>query len=181
MMARRAHNAPEDCSSDRSTRAYEGGAVKGNEKVIADLNSRLAEELTAISQYMVHAELCEDWGYGKLHESIEKRAMDEMKHAETLIGRILFLEGKPIVSRLNPLQIGGDVKAILKNDLGAELDADKAYNASIKLAGEHSDFGTRQVLVGILKDEEEHIDTLESQLGQIQQMGIEDFLAAQIA
>jgi len=154
--------------------------MKGSEKVISDLNSRLAEELTAISQYMVHAELCEDWGYGKLHESVEKRAMDEMKHAESLIERILFLEGKPVVSTLNPMQIGGDVKAILGNDLKAELDADKAYNASIKLAAEHGDFGTRQVLVGILKDEEEHIDTLESQLDQIKQMGLENFLAQQI-
>jgi len=155
--------------------------MKGSEKVIADLNSRLAEELTAISQYMVHAELCEDWGYGKLHEAIEKRSIDEMKHAEKLIERILFLEGKPVVSKLNPMQIGEEVKAILENDLKAEVDAVKAYNASIKLAGGESDFGTREVLEGILKDEEDHIDTLESQLDQIQQMGLEIFLAQQLS
>lgn len=155
--------------------------MKGSEKVIADLNSRLAEELTAISQYMVHAELCEDWGYGKLHEAIEKRSIDEMKHAEKLIERILFLEGKPVVSKLNPMQIGEKVKMILENDLKAEVDAVKAYNASIKLAGQESDFGTREVLEGILKDEEDHIDMLESQLDQIQQMGLEIFLAQQLS
>lgn len=155
--------------------------MKGSEKVIADLNSRLAEELTAISQYMVHAELCEDWGYGKLHEAIEKRSIDEMKHAEKLIERILFLEGKPVVSKLNPMQIGEKVKMILENDLKAEVDAVKAYNASIKLAGQESDFGTREVLEGILKDEEDHIDILESQLDQIQQMGLEIFLAQQLS
>lgn len=155
--------------------------MKGSEKVIADLNSRLAEELTAISQYMVHAELCEDWGYGKLHEAIEKRSIDEMKHAEKLIERILFLEGKPVVSKLNPMQIGEKVKMILENDLKGEVDAVKAYNASIKLAGQESDFGTREVLEGILKDEEDHIDMLESQLDQIQQMGLEIFLAQQLS
>ncbi len=154
--------------------------MKGNEKVIQDLNNRLAEELTAISQYMVHAEMCENWGYGRLHEAIEKRAIDEMKHAEKLIARILFLEGKPVVSRLNPMQIGSDVEAIHNNDLKAEVEADRVYNASIKLAGELGDFGTREVLEGILKDEESHIDQLEVQLDQIKQMGLENYLARQV-
>jgi bacterioferritin len=83
--------------------------MKGNEKVIGTLNARLAEELTAISQYMVHAEMCDNWGYKKLHEVIEKRAMTEMKHAEKLIARIIFLEGIPIVSKLNKMNIGQDV------------------------------------------------------------------------
>jgi bacterioferritin len=97
--------------------------MKGNEKLIEQLNVRLAEELTAINQYMVHAEMCENWGYKKLGEMIEKRAMVEMKHAEKLIERILFLDGRPIVSNLNKINIGDEVPKMHKNDLGLEVDA----------------------------------------------------------
>ena len=117
--------------------------MKGNAKVIEYLNFLLADELTAISQYMVHSEMCADWGYGELHEAIEKRAITEMKHAEMHIGRIIFLEGQPIVSNLNPLHIGGDVETQLKNDLASETGAVKAYNDGIRLTVEVGDNGTR--------------------------------------
>src|SRR5512146_831040 len=110
--------------------------MKGNPKLIETLNSLLADELTAINQYMVHSEMAANWGYGKLHEHFEKRAIDEMKHAEKLIGRILFLEGIPIVSSLNKIHIGSDVPKQLASDHEAEEGAIKAYNESIKVAGE---------------------------------------------
>jgi bacterioferritin len=154
--------------------------MKGNERVIERLNGLLADELTAISQYMVHSEMCANWGYERLHEAIEKRAIDEMRHAEKLIARILFLEGKPIVSELNVIHIGAEVEAQLKNDWTAEEGAIKAYNDSIQLAVELSDNGTRALLESILTDEEDHIDWLEVQLDQIEQMGIQDYLGEQI-
>jgi bacterioferritin len=154
--------------------------VKGNEKVIERLNARLADELTAISQYMVHAEMCEDWGYEKLHEAVEKRAITEMRHAEKLIARILFLEGLPIVSELNQMHIGADVEAQLKSDWQAEHDAIQEYNADIRAAAEYGDHGTHQLLKSILFDEEDHIDWIEAQLGQIAQMGIQNYLVEQI-
>jgi bacterioferritin len=154
--------------------------MKGNAKVVDVLNARLAEELTAISQYMVHSEMCANWGYKKLHEAIEKRAINEMKHAEALIGRVLFLEGRPIVSHLERMHIGADIEAQLKNDLAAELGAVKSYNDSIRQAVELSDNGSRELLESILKDEEEHVDWLEAQLGQIAQMGIQNYLVEQI-
>ena len=154
--------------------------MKGNEKVIAALNTLLADELTAINQYMVHSEMCADWGYGELHEAIEKRAITEMKHAEMHIGRIIFLEGLPVVSELNPLHIGADVLGQLKSDLGAEQGAVKGYNDAVKLAAEVGDNGTRVMLEGILKDEEEHLDWLETQLDQIGQMGIQLYLVEKV-
>ena len=154
--------------------------MKGNDKVIAALNMLLADELTAINQYMVHSEMCANWGYGELHEAIEKRAITEMKHAEMHIGRIIFLEGLPVVSDLNPLHIGADVLGQLKSDLGAEQGAVKAYNDAVKLAAEVGDNGTRVMLEGILKDEEEHLDWLETQLDQIEQMGIQLYLVEKV-
>jgi bacterioferritin len=154
--------------------------MKGNEQVIAELNDLLADELTAINQYMVHSEMDANWGYERLHEAVEKRAIDEMKHAEMLIARILFLEGRPIVSNLNPIHIGAEVEPQLKNDLAAELGADKAYNQGIKLAVEVGDNGTRDLFESILKDEENHIDWLEAQLDQIAQIGIQNYLAQQV-
>ena len=154
--------------------------MKGNETVIERLNVLLADELTAISQYMVHSEMCANWGYERLHEAIEKRAIDEMRHAEKLIARILFLEGKPIVSELNVIHIGAEVEAQLKNDWTAEEGAIKAYNDSIQLAVELSDNGTRALLESILTDEEDHIDWLEVQLDQIEQMGIQIYLTEQL-
>jgi len=154
--------------------------MKGNEKVIERLNARLADELTAINQYMVHAEMCENWGYEKLHGMIEKRAITEMRHAEKLIARILFLEGLPIVSDLNQMHIGADVEAQLKSDWQAEHDAIQEYNADIRAAAEYGDNGTHQLLKSILVDEEEHIDWIEAQLDQIAQMGIQNYLVEQI-
>ncbi len=154
--------------------------MKGNEKIIAALDARLADELTAINQYMVHAEMCENWGYGRLHEAVEKRAFTEMKHAEKLIERILFLEGKPTVSKLNKINIGADVEKQLKNDLGSENTAVKDYNNDIRLATEVGDNGTRDFLVSILREEEDHIDWIEMQLDQIQQLGLQNYLVEQM-
>jgi bacterioferritin len=154
--------------------------MKGNEKILETLNSLLADELTAINQYMVQSEMCANWGYEKLHESIEKRAIDEMKHAEKLIGRIIFLEGKPIVSNLNKINIGGTVDAQHNNDREAEETAIKAYNDAIKLAVEVGDNGSRDLFEEILEDEENHIDWIESQLDQIEQMGLQVYLGEQL-
>jgi len=155
--------------------------MKGNEKVIATLNDLLSDELTAVNQYMVHAGMDENWGYEKLHDAVEKRAITEMKHAESLIDRLLFLEGVPIVSNLKKINIGAKVEAQLAHDLEAEIDAVKGYNAGIKLAAEVGDNGTRELFESILKDEEEHVDWLEAQLDQIAQMGISDYLGEQLS
>jgi bacterioferritin len=154
--------------------------MKGNEKVIERLNARLADELTAINQYMVHSEMCANWGYDRLHKAIEKRAIEEMKHAEKLIARILFLEGTPIVSNLNKISIGPEVEAQHKNDWAAEDDAIRAYNEDIRLATEVGDNGSREMLEAILKDEEDHIDWIEAQLDQIKQIRIQNYLVEQI-
>jgi bacterioferritin len=153
--------------------------MKGNKKVIELLNARLADELTAVNQYMVHAEMCDNWGYVRLHEAIQKRAIDEMKHAEKLIGRILFLEGLPTVSKLNKIEIGPDVEKMLLNDWKAEETAIKDYNANIRQAAELGDNGTRELLQSLLSDEEKHIDWIEAQLDQIKQMGIQTYLVEQ--
>ncbi|MGB9823743.1 MAG: bacterioferritin [Candidatus Hydrothermia bacterium] len=153
--------------------------MKGNEKIIEVLNELLADEITAINQYIVHAETCESWGYEKLNEMIEARAKQEMKHMEMLIKRILFLEGTPMVSKIKKLQIGSEVPEMFKNDWQAEYDAIKAYNDAIKLCAELGDNGTKTLLESILKDEENHIDEIEEQLDKIKQMGIENYLARQ--
>ena len=153
--------------------------MKGNDKITAVLNEFLADELTAISQYMVHSEMCANWEYGKLHAAIEKRAIDEMKHAEKLIGRIIFLEGTPTVSKLNKIAIGANVEEQLKNDRAAEEGAIKAYNDGIHLSLELGDNGTRELIDSNLQDEEKHIDWLEAQLDQIGQMGLQNYLLAQ--
>jgi bacterioferritin len=154
--------------------------MKGNEKIIEHLNARLAEELTAINQYMVHAEMCDNWNYKQLDEAIEKRAITEMKHAEKLIARILFLEGRPIVSNLNKMNIGAEVPKMHENDRTAEETAIRGYNESIRLAVEVGDNGTRDLLMSILKDEEDHIDWIEAQLDQIKQVGVQNYLVEQI-
>lgn len=154
--------------------------MKGNEQVLGILNTLLADELTAINQYMVHSEMCADWGYGELHEHIEKRAITEMRHAEKLIGRILFLEGVPIVSHLNPIHIGPDVVKQFKHDHDAEAGAVVMYNDGIKLCVAAGDNGTRAMLEAILHDEEDHADWLETQLSQIEQMGLQAYLVEQV-
>jgi bacterioferritin len=153
--------------------------MKGDEKVIEKLNEILADELTAINQYMVHAEMCDNWGYEKLHQAMEKRAIDEMKHAEALIARILFLEGRPVVSNLNKITIGQDVEAQHKNDWDAEKKAIGLYNDGIKLAVSLGDNGTRDLLEDNLMVEEGHIDWIEAQQDQIKQMGIQNYLVEQ--
>jgi len=154
--------------------------MKGNEKIIESLNTRLAEELTAISQYMVHAEICDNWNYKRLDDMIQKRAIAEMKHAEKLIARILFLEGRPIVSDLNKMHIGAEVPKMHENDHSAEVGAIKGYNESIRLAVELQDNGTSELLKAILKDEEDHIDWIEAQLDQIKQVGLPNYLIEQL-
>lgn len=153
--------------------------MKGNPKLIETLNALLADELTAISQYMVHSEMCDNWGYEKLHKAIEKQAIDEMHHAEWLIQRILFLEGSPVVTKLNPIKIGKSVKEMVSNDQAAEDDAIKAYNKGIALAHEVHDQSTGDLLTKILKMEEGHIDWAEMQRAQIDQMGLESYLGNQ--
>jgi bacterioferritin len=154
--------------------------MKGDTKVIEVLNSLLADELTAVSQYMVHANVCANWGYGKLDKVIEKRAIDEMKHAEKLIGRIIFLEGIPIVSNLRKMFIGNEVPKMFAADHTFEADAIKAYNAAIKVCGDAKDFATRELLENILKDEDAHIDGIEEVQDQIKQMGLPVFLSIQV-
>jgi len=154
--------------------------MKGNAKVIEILNSRLAEELTAISQYMVHSEMCANWGFHKLHEAIEKQAIDEMKHAEMLIGRILFLEGTPTVSKLNRIEIGKTVEEIVLVDENAEADAVKAYNESIAACAGAGDNSTADMLTKILQDEERHVEWGETQRGLIRQMGLQVYLGNQV-
>ena len=154
--------------------------MKGDAKVIEVLNSLLADELTAVSQYMVHANVCANWGYGKLDKVIEKRAIDEMKHAEKLIGRIIFVEGIPIVSNLRKMFIGNEVPKMFAADHTFEADAIKAYNAGIKVCGDAKDFATRELLESILKDEDAHIDGIEEVQDQIKQMGIQVFLSIQV-
>lgn len=153
--------------------------MKGNERLLEVLNTLLADELTAINQYMVHSEMCENWGYGKLHLAIRKQAMDEMHHAEWLIERIIFFEGVPTVSRLNMIHIGKSVLDIIINDSADEVGAVKSYNAAISLAREVEDQVTVDLLTQILKMEEGHVDWAEKQQAQINQMGLENYLLMQ--
>lgn len=154
--------------------------MKGNPKLIETLNGLLADELTAINQYIVHAEMCDNWGYGKLHDHFEKRAIDEMKHTGMLISRILFLEGIPVVTKLNPIHIGSDVTKMFQNDHAAEVVAIEGYNAAIKVAGEVKDFATREILEHILNDEDAHIDAIEENQDQIGHMTIGIYLSTKV-
>jgi bacterioferritin len=154
--------------------------MKGDPELIKTLNALLADELTAINQYMVHSEMCDGWGYAKLHKAIEKRAIDEMKHAEKLIGRILFLEGLPIVSDLKKLHIGSDIPKMFVNDQIAEDGAIKSYNEAIILAGTVKDYATRDLLQSILNDEDAHMDLIEEVRDQIGQMSLQIFLTTQV-
>jgi bacterioferritin len=154
--------------------------MKGNKKMLTVLDQLLADELTAINQYMVHSEMCENWGYNKLHMDIRKQAMDEMHHAEWLIERMIFFEGTPTVSKLNPIKIGKTVTEMINNDDKDELDAVRSYNEAIKLARAVDDQGTVDLLTKILKMEEGHVDWADIQRAQIEQMGIEDYLVNQV-
>ena len=153
--------------------------MKGNDKVIAKLNEALREELTAINQYFVHAEMCHNWGYHRLGNYIKKQSIGEMKHAEELLERILFLDGNPSMQPL-PLTIGADVKAQIENDLKLELNATVMYNEAVRIARENGDNASADLFERLLKDEEEHVDFLEAQMHQIGQLGYERYLGQQL-
>ena len=154
--------------------------MKGNDELIEVLNELLADELTAINQYIVHAEMCEDWGYIELYNGFKKRSFEEMKHAESLIARILFLGGIPEVSKLLQMHIGATVDKMIVNDHLSEIDAIAAYNKAIKLAAEVGDNATKDFLQGILNDEDKHVDELEELMDQLEQMTLPIFLATKI-
>jgi bacterioferritin len=154
--------------------------MQGNPKVIAELNSALKEELTAINQYFLHAEMCENWKYSRLADFIKKQSIDEMKHAEVLIERILFLDGSPNLTELMRLSVGQNVREQLESDLKLEIGAVAQYNAAIKIAVEEGDNASRDLFERLLKDEEGHVDWLEAQLYQIQEIGYERYLSQQI-
>jgi bacterioferritin len=150
--------------------------MQGNVKIIETLNSLLADELTATNQYMVHAEMCENWGYDKLAGVIQKRAVDEMKHAEKLIARILFLEGTPVVSDYRKIMIGAEIPKMFNNDHNAEDDAIKSYNTAVGLCADLKDNATKDLLQSILNDEDRHIDGIEEVIDEIAHMGLQVFL-----
>jgi bacterioferritin len=155
--------------------------MKGDAGVLKVLGDVLTSELTAINQYFVHSEMCENWHYERLGGIIKKEAIDEMKHAEKLIERILYLEGIPNVQRYFPIHIGKSVKEMFQIDLETEYEAVKRLNDGIRLCEEKKDHGSRELLTGILTDEEKHIDWLEAQLEQIKQMGHENYLSRQLS
>ncbi len=154
--------------------------MKGDPKVIAFLNQLLKAELTAINQYFLHAEMCENWGYQRLAKLIKKESIEEMTHAEKLMERILYLDGTPNMTDYFKINIGATVEAQLKNDLQLEYDAVKRLNEGIKLCVSLGDNGSRDLAQKILDDEEHHIDWLEGQLHAIGEMGIANYLAQQL-
>lgn len=151
--------------------------MKGNAQIIARLNETLIAEFTAIHQYFIHAEMEENWGYKKLSSYVRRQSIDEMKHAEKLIERILFLDGVPSMGELKPLNVGEDVKTQLENDLQVEYDAVQQLNVAVAEAREAGDNGSRELFEMILVDEEDHVDWLEAQLQSIADMGIGLYLA----
>jgi len=153
--------------------------MKSDERVVKKLDELLSDELTAIMQYVVHAEMCANWGYQRLHQAVETRARQEMHHAEKLIARIIFLEGTPTVSRLNQIHIGADVPKQLQSDQEAELHTNRSYNEAIHLVDEANDAATRDLLESIVKEEDAHVDWLEEQLDQIAQLGVPLYLSTQ--
>jgi bacterioferritin len=155
--------------------------MKGSQKVIDMLNEALKEELTAISQYFLHSEMCENWHYHKLGGFIKKQSIDEMKHAEELIERILFLDGTPNMTELMHLTVGKNVRAQLESDLQLETAAVAMYNRAAELARAESDNASRELFERLLKDEEDHVDWLEAQMHQIEEMGYERYLSQQIS
>jgi bacterioferritin len=148
--------------------------------VIAHLNDALRAELVAINQYFLHAEMCENWGYHRLSGIVKKQAIDEMKHAEVLIERILFLDATPGMGMKLPLKIGSTVKEQLESDLALETEAFANYNAAIKVCSEEGDNTSRELFKQLLADEEKHIDFIEAQLNLIKEVGIQNYLAQQM-
>jgi len=155
--------------------------MKGSPKVIASLNEALKEELTAINQYFLHAEMCENWHYDRLGGYIKKQSIDEMKHAEALIERILFLDGTPTMNEAMQLTIGRNVREQLESDLKLEVEAVGMYNRFVQLCRDEGDNASRELFERLLKDEEEHVDWLEAQMHQIHEMGYERYLSRQVA
>ena len=153
--------------------------MRGNKKVIAALNEALREELTAINQYFLHAEMCESWGYHKLSAVIRKSSIEEMRHAETVIERLLFLDASPKMEYLD-LNIGPNVKAQLEADQKLEEKAIAMYNRCIKVSQDEGDEVTRDLFAQLLKDEETHLDWLETQLHQVREIGYEQYLTLQV-
>jgi bacterioferritin len=158
--------------------AKEAAFMRGNDQVIAQLNLALKEELTAINQYFLHAEMCDNWGYHRLGSYIKKQSIDEMKHAEVLIERLLFLDATPKMDYMD-LTIGANVKAQLEADLKLEHNAVAMYNKSIQIARDAGDDTSRDLFSKLLKDEEEHVDWLEMQMHQIKEIGYERYLSNQ--
>ncbi len=154
--------------------------MQGNQNVIAVLNEGLKEELTAINEYFLHSEMCENWGYPRLQAAAKKHSIDEMKHAEKLIERLLFLDASPTMEATLPLKIGANVKAQLENDLALELGAVAMYNAAIKVCTEAGDAASRELFEDLLAVEEGHVDYLETQLHQIGEVGLDRYLSQQI-
>lgn len=154
--------------------------MKGKEKVLEMLSEALANELTAINQYILHAEMMENWGYTRLAAIEKKHSIDEMKHAERIIERILFLEGHPNMSHYLKINIGKTIPEMFAHDLEAELMAVELYNRAAAICEAERDIGSRDLFIDLLKDEEEHVDWLEMQNDQIDHMGIENYLAEQI-
>ena len=154
--------------------------MKGNAKLIEALNEILTSELTSVNQYFIHAKMCENWGYQRLAALNRQESIEEMRHADILMQRILFLEGMPNMTELFPIKVGPDVKRQLENDLALELDAVPRLNAAIQTATAVGDNGSRELFKQILLDEEHHIDYLEGQLHIVEEIGLENYLAQQI-
>ena len=154
--------------------------MKGNAKVIALLNEVLKAELTAINQYFLHAEMCENWGYERMAKLVRKESIEEMQHAEKLMERILYLDGTPNMSDYFKINIGATVEQQIRNDLELEYTAVKRLNDGIQLCIKMNDGGSRELAEKILSDEEHHIDWLEAQLHAIGEMGIQNYLAQQL-
>ena len=154
--------------------------MRGNEQVVAQLNKALQEELTAINQYFLHAEMCHSWGYHGLGDFIKKQSIDEMRHAEKLIERILFLDATPKMEYLE-LNIGQNVKGLLESDHKLEVNAVAMYNKAIQISREQGDDSSRDLFSFLLKDEEKHVDWLDAQLHQIKEMGYERYLSLHVA
>jgi bacterioferritin len=154
--------------------------MKGNQQIIDLLNAVLTNELTAVNQYFLHARMCENWGYERLWKKIREESIGEMKHADRLIERVLFLEGLPNLQRLGKINVGQNVKEMLELDLDVEKLSVSTLNAGVKTAGDAGDNGTRELLEHILVDSEEHVNWLEAQLELIKQVGLDNYLSQQI-
>ncbi len=154
--------------------------MKGDPKVLELLNESLTAELTAINQYFVHAEICENHGFEALYEAIRAESIEEMRHAEKLIERILFLEGQPNMSRMGEIKIGKKVEEMLASDLKLEKEAVQQLNRAIGVCGELADNGSRELLKSILLDEEKHVSFIETQLALIEKIGLTNYLSQQI-